>query len=49
VDLIGVLPAERLRRAQRIGVQMSDKDQLHPERSTPAIEYHQPQAKYFSV
>jgi len=35
--------------AERIGIQMSDEDQLHPEQSTSAIVCHHPQAKYFSV
>ncbi|MBL8700781.1 MAG: methionine synthase [Alphaproteobacteria bacterium] len=35
--------------ADRIGVQMSDEDQLHPEQSTSAIVCVHPQAKYFSV
>jgi 5-methyltetrahydrofolate--homocysteine methyltransferase len=35
--------------ADRIGVVMSDEDQLHPEQSTSAIVCHHPQAKYFSV
>jgi len=35
--------------ASRIGIQMSDEDQLHPEQSTSAIVCHHPQAKYFSV
>ncbi len=35
--------------ARRIGVEMSDEDQLHPEQSTSAIVCHHPQAKYFSV
>lgn len=35
--------------AERIGVTMSDQDQLHPEQSTSAIVVHHPQAKYFSV
>ena len=35
--------------ADRIGVTMSDQDQLHPEQSTSAIVVHHPQAKYFSV
>jgi len=34
---------------RRIGVEMSDEDQLHPEQSTSAIVVHHPQAKYFSV
>ena len=35
--------------AGRIGLEMSDEDQLHPEQSTSAIVVHHPQAKYFSV
>jgi 5-methyltetrahydrofolate--homocysteine methyltransferase len=35
--------------AGRIGVEMADEDQLHPEQSTSAIVLHHPQAKYFSV
>ncbi len=35
--------------AERIGVEMADEDQLHPEQSTSAIVVHHPQAKYFSV
>ena len=35
--------------AERIGVQMSDEWQLHPEQSTSAIVLVHPQAKYFSV
>ena len=35
--------------AGRIGLEMSESDQLHPEQSTSAIVLHHPQAKYFSV
>ncbi len=35
--------------AKRIGLSMSEGDQLHPEQSTSAIVVHHPQAKYFSV
>jgi 5-methyltetrahydrofolate--homocysteine methyltransferase len=35
--------------AERIGIELSDEDQLHPEQSTSAIVVHHPQAKYFSV
>jgi 5-methyltetrahydrofolate--homocysteine methyltransferase len=35
--------------AGRIGISMSDEDQLHPEQSTSAIIVHHPQAKYFGV
>ena len=35
--------------AERIGIEMSEEDQLHPEQSTSAIVVHHPQAKYFSV
>ncbi len=35
--------------AGRIGVAMTDEDQLEPEQSTSALVVHHPQAKYFSV
>lgn len=35
--------------AKRLGIEMSEEDQLHPEQSTSAIVVHHPQAKYFSV
>ena len=35
--------------ADRIGLALSDEDQLHPEQSTSAIVLLHPQAKYFSV
>jgi 5-methyltetrahydrofolate--homocysteine methyltransferase len=35
--------------AARIGVELSDEFQLHPEQSTSAIVLHHPQARYFSV
>ncbi|HUA53684.1 MAG TPA: vitamin B12 dependent-methionine synthase activation domain-containing protein, partial [Candidatus Sulfotelmatobacter sp.] len=35
--------------ADRIGLALSDEDQLHPEQSTSAIVVLHPQAKYFSV
>jgi 5-methyltetrahydrofolate--homocysteine methyltransferase len=35
--------------AERIGIALSDEDQLHPEQSTSAIVVLHPQAKYFSV
>lgn len=35
--------------ADRLGLEMSDEDQLHPEQSTSAIVLHHPQAKYFKV
>jgi 5-methyltetrahydrofolate--homocysteine methyltransferase len=41
--LLGLLGAER------IGVELSDEFQLHPEQSTSAIVLHHPQARYFSV
>ncbi|NYZ14208.1 methionine synthase [Azospirillum sp. RWY-5-1] len=39
----------RLLDAGRIGVEMSDEFQLHPEQSTSAIVCHHPRAKYFTV
>ncbi len=35
--------------AGRIGVTMSESDQLHPEQSTAAIVVHHPEARYFNV
>ncbi len=35
--------------AERIGIELSDEFQLHPEQSTSAIVLHHPQAKYFTV
>ena len=35
--------------ASRIGVELSDEDQLWPEQSTSAIVLHHPQARYFNV
>ncbi len=42
-QLLGLLGAER------IGITLSEEDQLHPEQSTSAIVVVHPQAKYFSV
>ncbi|HUN41061.1 MAG TPA: methionine synthase [Acetobacteraceae bacterium] len=42
-------PLLSLLRAERIGVELSDEFQLHPEQSTSAIVVLNPQAKYFSV
>jgi 5-methyltetrahydrofolate--homocysteine methyltransferase len=39
----------RLLKAERIGVELSEEWQLHPEQSTSAIVLHHPRAKYFSV
>lgn len=33
----------------RIGVQLSEEFQLHPEQSTDAIVIHHPEAKYFNA
>ena len=35
--------------ATRIGIELSEEDQLHPEQSTCAIVLHHPQARYFNV
>ena len=42
-------PLLRLLGAERIGIELSDEFQLHPEQSTSAIVVLHPQAKYFSV
>ncbi|ROS72994.1 methionine synthase [Cellulomonas sp. PhB143] len=38
-----------LLRPERVGVELSDELQLHPEQSTDAFVLHHPEAKYFSV
>ena len=38
-----------LLRPERLGVELSDELQLHPEQSTDAFVFHHPEAKYFSV
>lgn len=35
--------------AEKIGVELSEEFQLHPEQSTSAIVVHHPQAKYFNI
>ncbi len=42
-------PLLKLLGAERIGVEISDEWQLHPEQSTSAIVLHHPRAKYFTV
>ena len=42
-------PVLSLLGAERIGVDLSDEFQLHPEQSTSAIVVLNPVAKYFSV
>ena len=42
-------PLLKLLGAERIGVDISDEWQLHPEQSTSAIVLHHPRAKYFTV
>ncbi len=39
----------RLLSAERIGIELAEEFQLHPEQSTSAIVVHHPKAKYFSV
>jgi 5-methyltetrahydrofolate--homocysteine methyltransferase len=39
----------RLLRPERIGVQLSEELQLHPEQSTDALVAHHPEAKYFNA
>ncbi|MDH6423546.1 methionine synthase [Aurantimicrobium minutum] len=38
-----------LLRPERVGVELSEELQLHPEQSTDALVFHHPEAKYFSV
>jgi 5-methyltetrahydrofolate--homocysteine methyltransferase len=48
-NLADQAPLLELLDAARIGVEMSDEDQLWPEQSTSAIVLHHPQARYFNV
>ena len=48
-DLADRAKIARLLDPGRIGVQLSEEMQLHPEQSTDAIVVHHPQARYFSV
>jgi 5-methyltetrahydrofolate--homocysteine methyltransferase len=48
-DLADRAKIARLLDPARIGVELSEEMQLHPEQSTDAIVVHHPQAKYFST
>ncbi len=48
-DLADRAKMVRLLQPSRIGVELSEEMQLHPEQSTDAIVVHHPEAKYFSV
>jgi 5-methyltetrahydrofolate--homocysteine methyltransferase len=48
-DLADRAKLVRLLEPARIGVELSEEMQLHPEQSTDAIVVHHPEAKYFSV
>jgi 5-methyltetrahydrofolate--homocysteine methyltransferase len=48
-DLADRAKVMRLLEPSRIGVELSEEMQLHPEQSTDAIVLHHPEAKYFSV
>jgi 5-methyltetrahydrofolate--homocysteine methyltransferase len=48
-DLSDRAKVMRLLGPSRIGVELSEEMQLHPEQSTDAIVVHHPEAKYFSV
>jgi 5-methyltetrahydrofolate--homocysteine methyltransferase len=48
-DLADRAKVVRLLEPSRIGVELSEELQLHPEQSTDAIVVHHPEAKYFSV
>lgn len=47
--LMDQVPMLDLLEASRIGIELSDGWQLHPEQSTSAIVLHHPQARYFNV
>ena len=48
-DLADRAKIARLLAPERIGVELSEEMQLHPEQSTDAIVVHHPEARYFSV
>jgi 5-methyltetrahydrofolate--homocysteine methyltransferase len=48
-DLADRAKVMRLLEPSRIGVELSEEMQLHPEQSTDAVVVHHPEAKYFSV
>jgi 5-methyltetrahydrofolate--homocysteine methyltransferase len=48
-DLADRAKVARLLEPERIGVELSEEMQLHPEQSTDAIVLHHPDARYFSV
>ena len=48
-DLADRAKIARLLQPERIGVELSEEMQLHPEQSTDAIVVHHPAARYFSV
>jgi 5-methyltetrahydrofolate--homocysteine methyltransferase len=48
-DLADRAKVVRLLEPSRVGVELSEEMQLHPEQSTDAIVIHHPEAKYFSV
>lgn len=48
-DLDQQVPLMELLRPERIGVELSEEFQLHPEQSTSAIIVHHPEAKYFNA
>jgi len=48
-DLADRAKIARLLEPGRIGVELSEEMQLHPEQSTDAVVLHHPQARYFSV
>jgi 5-methyltetrahydrofolate--homocysteine methyltransferase len=48
-DLADRAKIARLLEPSRIGVELSEEMQLHPEQSTDAIIVHHPEAKYFSA
>ena len=48
-DLEDRVKLVRLLRPERIGVELSEELQLHPEQSTDALVVHHPEAKYFNA
>ncbi len=48
-DLSLQVPLMNLLHPERIGIELSEEFQLHPEQSTSAIIFHHPEARYFNA
>ena len=49
LQLAAILLLCELLKPERVGVELSEEFQLHPEQSTSAIIFHHPEATYFNA